>query len=170
MSVISNTTVLANFAAIDALDSLRSLFREVFLSTEVHQEIQRGLEEGYSFYSDIEKVLHPVKEDGWLRLTSLSTDHEVLIFSGLPAQLHAGEASCLAIAQQRNWMFLTDDKAARRQAHSRKIAVSGTLGCLVLGVERGLWTLDQANEQLGRIIAAGFFSPLKDLAALMKKA
>src|SRR5689334_8099202 len=101
MNVISNTTVLANFAAIDALDSLRILFSEVFLSTEVYQEIQRGLEEGYAFYSGIEKVLYPVKENGWLRLTSLSTEREVMIFSGLPGQLHAGEASCLAIAQQR---------------------------------------------------------------------
>jgi len=170
MNVISNTTVLANFAAIDALDNLRSLFSEVFLSTEVYQEIQRGLEEGYTFYSGIEKVLYPVKENGWLRLTSLSTEREVMIFSGLPGQLHAGEASCLAIAQQRSWLFLTDDKAARRQAEKRKVAVSGTLGCLVLGVEGGLWTLEQANEQLARIIDAGFFSPLRDLRELVKKA
>ena len=170
MNVISNTTVLANFAAIDALDSLQNLFGEVFLSTEVYQEIQRGLEEGYAFYSGIEKVLYPVNEAGWLRLTSLSTEHEVMIFSGLPGQLHAGEASCLAIAQQRSWLFLTDDKAARRQAVKRKVAVSGTLGCLVLGVEGDLWTLEQANEQLARIIDSGFFSPLRDLRELVKKA
>lgn len=170
MSVISNTTVLANFAAIDALDSLRILFGEIFLSTEVYQEIQRGPEEGYLFYAGIDKILHPVMEGGWLRLTSLSDEREVLLFSGLPGQLHAGEASCLAIAQQRSWLFLTDDKAARRQAVERKVAVSGTLGCLVLGVERGLWTLDEANEHLRRIIAAGFFSPLKDLDGLVKKA
>lgn len=168
MNVISNTTVLANFAAIAALDSLRDLFSEVFLSTEVYQEIQRGLEEGYSFYSGIEKVLHPIKENGWLRLTSLNTEREVLIFSSLPGQLHAGEASCLAIAQQRSWIFLTDDKAARREADKRQVAVSGTLGCLVLGVERGLWSLDQANEKLGRIIVAGFFSPVKDLSGLVR--
>ena len=170
MSVITNTTVLANFAATDSLDNLRILFGEIFLSIEVYQEIQRGLEEGYSFYSGIEKILHPMREDGWLRLTSLSTEREMLIFSSLPGQLHAGEASSLAIAQQRSWLFLTDDKAARRQAGERRVAVSGTLGCLVLGVERGLWTLDQANEQLGRIIAAGFFSPLTDLGGLVKRA
>jgi predicted nucleic acid-binding protein len=169
MNVISNTTVIANFAATAALDSLRDLFGEVFLSTEVYQEIQRGLEEGYSFYSGIEEVLHPINEDGWLRLTSLNTEREVLIFSSFPGQLHAGEASCLAIAQQRSWLFLTDDKAARREADKRQVAVSGTLGCLVLGVERGLWTLDQANEQLGRIISAGFFSPVKDLAGLVRR-
>ncbi len=38
MSVISNTTVLSNFAAIDSLHRLHELFEEVFLPTEVYQE------------------------------------------------------------------------------------------------------------------------------------
>ena len=58
MSVISNTTVLSNFAAIHSLDRLHELFGEVFLPTEVYQEIQRGLEEGYTFYSGIDEILH----------------------------------------------------------------------------------------------------------------
>jgi predicted nucleic acid-binding protein len=169
MSVISNTTVVSNFAAIHSLDRLHELFGEVFLPTEVYQEIQRGLEEGYTFYSGIDEILHPRKEDGWLRLTSLGSEMEILAFSGMPGQLHAGEASCLAIARERKWLLLTDDKAARRHATNLNVAVSGTLGCLVLGVERALWTLEQANDWLKRIIASGFHSPVKDLAALVKK-
>jgi len=87
----------------------------------------------------------------------------------MPGQLHAGEASCLAIAQQRNWLLLTDDKAARRHAVDLKVAVSGTLGCLVLGIERDLWTLELANGWLKRFIASGFHSPVTDLAGLLKK-
>ena len=169
MSVISNTTVLSNFAAIDSLDRLQKLYGEIYLSTEVYQEIQRGLEEGYTFYSSVEEILRPVREGGWLRLTSLSNEKEVLAFSNMPGQLHAGEASCLAIAQQRSWLLLTDDKAARRHAADRNIAISGTLGCLVLGVERSLWTLKQANQYLDRIVAAGFFSPIMDLSNLVRK-
>lgn len=169
MNVISNTTVLSNFAAIESLHRLHELFEEVFLPTEVYHEIQRGLEEGYAFYAAVEEVLHPRKEDGWLRLTSLNSEAEVLSFSGMPGQLHAGEASCLAIAQQRNWLLLTDDKAARRYAADLKVAVSGTLGCLVLGIERNLWTLEESNGWLKRIIASGFHSPVTDLAGLVKK-
>lgn len=169
MRTISNTTVLSNFAAIDALDKLRELYEEVYLSTEVYQEIMRGLEEGYLFYSGIEKVLHPVCEGGWLRLTSLGNDKEIELFSNMPGRLHAGEASCLAIAQHRGWLLLTDDKAARRHAENRKVPVSGTLGCLVLGIERGLWKPDQANQWLEGIIATGFHSPVRDLSALVAK-
>lgn len=169
MSVISNTTVLSNFAAIDSLRRLHELFEEVFLPTEVYHEIQRGLEEGYAFYSGVDEILHPRVERGWLRLTSLKDEEEVLIFSGMPGQLHAGEASCLAIARQRKWLLLTDDKAARRHAADLKVPVSGTLGCLLLGIERNLWTLEQANDWLARIIALGFHSPVTDLASLVKK-
>jgi predicted nucleic acid-binding protein len=169
MSIISNTTVLSNFAAIGSLDRLRNLFGEIFLSTEVYQEIQRGLEEGYAFYSGIEELLQPMRESGWLRLTSLSSEKEVLTFSSMPGKLHAGEASSLAIAHHRGWLLLTDDKAARRYAMDQGIAVAGTLGCLILGVERDLWSLEQANEWLERTVASGFYSPSMDLSGLVKR-
>lgn len=169
MNVISNTTVLSNFAAIDSLGRLRELYGEIFLSTEVYKEIQHGLEEGYTFYSGIEEIVHPMVEDGWLRLTGLRNEKEIELFSGMPGRLHAGEASCLAIALHRSWLFLTDDKAARRHAADRNIAVSGTLGCLILGVERGLWTLGQADGLLERLVASGFHSPVRELASLVKK-
>lgn len=51
MSVISNTTVISNFASIGQLDVLRQLFGSLSISTEVYHEIQVGLEEGYRFYS-----------------------------------------------------------------------------------------------------------------------
>ena len=60
-------------------------------------------------------------------------------------------------------------KAARRHAEDRRVAVSGTLGCLILGVERGLWSLEHANGWLERIVAAGFRSPVKNLSALVAK-
>jgi predicted nucleic acid-binding protein len=142
---------------------------EVFLSTEVYEEIQHGLEEGYTFYSGIEKILHPMAADGWLHLTGLRDEKEVGTFSTMPGRLHAGEASCLAIAQHRNWLLLSDDKAARFHAAERNIAVSATLGCLILGVERDLWTLAQANGWLERIVAAGFHSPVRELSGLVKK-
>jgi len=133
MSIISNTTVLSNFAAIDALDKLRELYEQVYLSTEVYKEIERGLEEGYTFYSGIESILHPIHENGWLRLTSLGNDKEIEIFSGMPGRLHAGEASSLAIAQHRGWLLLTDDKAARRQAESQKVVVGNRRASRVPG-------------------------------------
>ncbi len=49
MSVITNTTVIINFAAIGRLDLLRRLFGAIHLPTEVYAEILDGQAEGYSF-------------------------------------------------------------------------------------------------------------------------
>ena len=46
MSVISNTTVISNFASIGQLDVLRQLYGSLAISIEVYHEIQVGLEEG----------------------------------------------------------------------------------------------------------------------------
>lgn len=169
MSIVSNTTVLSNFASVHALEALRALHGSLFLTTEVYREIQRGLEEGYSFYSEVEKALRPNNPDGWLVLTSLESGEEVDLFAGMPARLHAGEASCLAVAQCRSWLFLTDDKAARRLAVTRGVEVSGSLGCLILGIERNLWTLDHANKLLDGFLSLGFRSPTTDLSDLVKR-
>lgn len=59
MSVISNTTVISEFASTNQLDLLRRLFGALYISTEVYEEIQIGLEEGYQFYIGIDQMAHP---------------------------------------------------------------------------------------------------------------
>ena len=66
MSVISNTTVISNFASIGQLDVLRHLFGSLAISTEVYHEIQVGLEEGYRFYDEIDQLIRPFTHDGWI--------------------------------------------------------------------------------------------------------
>jgi predicted nucleic acid-binding protein len=82
--------------------------------------------------------------------------------------LHGGERACLAIAGARTWLLLTDDRAARAEARRRKIDLSGSLGCLVLGVERKLFTLEQANALLAMMVAQGYHAPLTDISELVR--
>lgn len=166
MSVISNTTVLLNFAAIHQIEVLHHLFGEIYISAQVYEEIVAGIEEGYRFYTAIEPILSPLSPHGWLRLTSLNGDDEFRTFAEMPSGLHSGESSCLAIAQGRHWLFLSDDKAARKEAYQRGIALSGTLGCLILGIERGICSLDSANSWLRNMVDNGYRSPVSDLASL----
>ena len=167
MSVIENTTVISNFASICQLDLLRCLYTVVYISTDVYQEIHVGLEEGYQFYEAVEQSLYPEIDTGWIHLTSLEDEQELRIFSSLPAHLHRGEASCLAISKQRGWLFLTDDQAARQEAARQGVRLSGTIGSLVLAVERGICTLGQGNSWLTDMIQRGYRSPVNDLAPLI---
>lgn len=167
MSVIANTTVISNFSSIDQLDLLRQIYGTLYIPVQVYDEIQQGLDEGYSFYTDIEDLVYPLAECGWIRLTSLINEREFSAFGRLPSTLHPGEASCLAIAYCRDWALLTDDQAARKQAVNLEIRLSGTLGCLVLGVDQSIFSINKANTWLYEMISQGYHSPVDDLTILL---
>lgn len=167
MTIIVNTTVISNFASVGQLDMLHRLYNAIFISTDVYEEIQAGLSEGYSYYEGIEALVYPITMEGWIHLAGLEGDEELRLFAQIPIQLHAGEASCIAIASQRGWSFLSDDLAARKQARKLGIPISGTLGCLVLAVERDLCQLEDANRWLQQMVDLGFRSPLNDISSLL---
>jgi uncharacterized protein len=169
MRVIVHTTVISNFASMDQLDVLRQLYGSLAMSTDVYNEIQEGLAEGYRFYEGIEQWVQPLAEGGWLHLTSLSHEQEIRYFRELPARLHRGEMSSLAIARHRGWLLLTDDRAARIEATRLGVLVSGSLGWLVLAVERHLCSLSQANIWLQEMMRQGYRSPVTDLTPLLKR-
>jgi predicted nucleic acid-binding protein len=167
MSTISNTTVLSNFASIDQLTVLQDLYGSLAISLEVYEEIQVGLEEGYRFYTALENQIAPMTPTGWVHLTSVSGDEELRLFSNFPLKLYQGEASSLAIAHHRDWLFLSDDLDARRMARQLGIRLSGSLGCLVLAVERRMCSLRQANVWLTQMIEQGYHSPVIELTSLL---
>ncbi len=168
MSVIANATVISNFAAIRQLELLRRLFKHLYISAEVHEEIQAGLEEGYDFYTEVVNVIRPFAEQGWIELETMQGEAELRLFGAVPTKLHRGEASSIAIAKERQWLFLSDDAAARKYAQELHISISGTLGCLALAVERRLASLEQANHWLSQMIEQGYHSPVSDLDELLK--
>lgn len=168
MSIIVNTTVLSNFAAIEQLDLLRRLYDGIHIPTEVYQEIRAGLEEGYRFYEGIDRLVDPLVEGGWIHLVSASGEEELRLLDSLLQHLHQGEAACLAIAHHRGWLLLTDDLAARREAERLDVPRSGSIGCLVLAVERGLCSLSEANGWLAEMIDHNYRSPVTDLTPLLE--
>ncbi len=166
---ISNTTVISNFAAIGELDALCKVYGQLFLSTHVYEEIRAGLEGAYRFLEAVDQVLDPPNTGGWLRLTGLEGQNELRYFRECPLSLHAGEASCIAIARQRGWMLLTDDRAARAEARRLGLRLSGTLGTLVQVVERSVAPMDVANEWLRRMVNQRYRSPVSDLSELLER-
>ena len=167
MNTIANTTVISNFAVISRLDLLQRLFGRLHVSVDVYSEIIAGLEEGYRFYAGIDQQIHQLAEDGWIHLVSLTGPEELDLYTNLPSRLHSGEASSIAIASQRGWLFLTDDRAARQEATRRHIALSGTIGCLTIAVERNLLTPEEADTALARLIQQGYRSPVSEISSLL---
>src|SRR5262249_28176023 len=101
-------------------------------------------------------------------LVSLAEEQEFRLLSTLPEGLHRGEAACLAIAHQRGWLLLSDDRAAHAEARRQGVRLSGSIGCLALAVGRGLASIEQADAWLEAMIAQGYRSPITDLASLIR--
>jgi len=163
MAVISNTTVISNFSSVDQIGLLNRLFNKLYITSQVFDEIRAGFLQGYDFYHNIESIINPFSDNGWLHLTSLYTPSEFQTFGKLLSNLHNGEASCLSVAFHRGWMFLSDDKAARNAATKIGVEISGTLGVLLSSVKKHIITLDEGNSMLQTMIGNGYHSPISSL-------
>ncbi len=113
-------------------------------------------------------MISSFSSNGWIQLTSMTHDQELRYFHDMPARLHSGESSSLAIARHRSWLLLTDDRSARQEAMRQGIVVSGSIGCLVLAVDQGICRLFQANVWLDQMIKQGYHSPVTDLMPLIQ--
>jgi len=167
MSVIINTSVFSNFAAVKRLDLLRLVFGQLYLSEQVFEEIQIGLLQGYTFYDNLAEQIFPFSETGWLHLTALNSTEEFKLFGQLLLTLHSGEASCLSIAYHRQWAFLTDDKAARQASQARQVPVTGTLGVLLSLVKHQKLSLPEGDAVLQQMIRKNYYSPVTSLRQIL---
>jgi len=169
MSIIANTTIVSNFAAIDHLHLLATRFDTLYISDQVYEEIQLGFRQGYDFYSGLDQQIYPFNSNGWLCLTALNGSGEFETFGELLGTLHSGEASSLSIAYHRGWTFLTDDKAARKTGKALGISISGTLGVLLSLVKDNLVSLQTADVALQQMIKTGYYSPVISLHQIINK-
>jgi predicted nucleic acid-binding protein len=167
MSVIANTTVISNFAAVEQLELLHTRFGILYISDHVFEEIQNGLTQGYTFYANLDKYIFPFSETGWLHLISLNTSDEFQMYGNLLSTLHGGEASCLSIAFHRKWTLLSDDKEARKIGKELNIPISGTLGILLSLVRRKLLSIGEADTVLQHMIQRGYYSPVASLQEIL---
>jgi len=84
-------------------------------------------------------------------------------------QLHPAERTCLSIARRRGWGFLSDDRAARQQALTWKIPLSGTIGVLLLAIRDRRLTIERGNVLLHEmVVRANYRTPTMDLGEILR--
>jgi len=156
MILLLDNTVLSNFVLVNRIELLtEALGNEVATTPQVIDEFEDGVARGRL----------PETRLDWLEVLNLGTEEESL-FRELLVRVNAGEASCLAVAVQRNGRVLTDDRDARKLAAQLKIPISGTLGILLRLVQINVLALSEANEILGQMITGGYRSPVEKLEDL----
>ncbi len=157
--VLLDNTVLSNFAMIGSAALVLELFRDTAGTTlATMSEFQAGARSG-RFHAHT-----------WSSLPILELTAAEMVWSQtLARRLGAGERSCLAVAVHRDALLASDDADARAVAKRHGVAVTGTLGILLLGVERGDLILPHANQLLSQLIQAGYHSPVEKLDSLLNR-
>lgn len=153
--ILLDTTPLSNFAHIGRLDLLRLALPQAATTPHVVAELEKGVASGRL----------PAFDWAWLDVVELTPTEESNL-ADVRTVLGDGEASCIAVALEREAGVFTDDLDARRYARRRGIRVSGTLGVLSLLVERRCLTMTQADVCLQEMIDCGFRSPVRSLTNL----
>ena len=154
--ILLDNTVLSNFAEVKRTDIVLSLCNGCTTTPEAWSELQSGI------------AIGRLPKNAWktLHVTEL-TDLELDLANRLSNALGAGERSCIAVAVNRAGLFVTDDRKARQVALDLGVKVTGTLGILVVAVERQIIIIDEANQYLAQMIRNGYRSPVDDLSNLL---
>ena len=155
--VLLDNTALTNFALVQRPDLVLNLFGDrCATTTAVFDEYQAGI------------INRGLPAHSWDNLPVLTLHSAEQTFAEqLPPQLGRGERSCIAIAVHRHCLFVCDDAKARREAQRLGVAISGTIGILIMNVRRNVLTLDESNAILTNMIAHGYRSPVSKLDDLL---
>lgn len=141
--VVLDATVLSNFASSDAIDWLVELLDRPVVVPAVRTELERGRDHGHRFLAE---AIEPLGDD--VPIVEERGNPTPSDPSEIRERLDTGEAESLVCTLTRDGTLATDDIAARRLAKSHGVPVTGSVGLLVAGVERGLLDIQMANEWL----------------------
>ena len=158
--ILFDSCALSNFAFSDSLFILKGLYgHSAFITDFVSGEIMHGIQHGYSNLKKIQNSL----QEGWIREIALSAKTEKGLFQVLSVSLGLGEASSIAVAKARGFLFACDDKTARREAGLLEVRLTGTIGILKRAVKTKIVSPKNANGILDKMKACGFYSPVTSL-------
>ena len=155
--VLLDNTVLTNFALVDEARLVIGLWATRACTTfAALGEYKAGATSGL------------LPAEAWANLPVVTLTKEELAFAaGLSLRLGAGERTCVAVAVYRQGLLASDDLDARRVAEAHGVPRTGTVGILVLCVQRGHLSRDCADALLGEMIARGYHSPVTGLGSLL---
>jgi predicted nucleic acid-binding protein len=162
--IVFDTCVLSNFALSDSLHIIKNFYgNSSYITDFVSAENLRGILKGYSGLS---RVTEAIKE-GWLKEITLSGTKEKALFESLSVSLGFGEASSIAVAKTRRYVFACDDRVARRESGLLGVKLTGTMGILVKAVKKKIINAKESDAILNRMVSNGFYSPINSIRDML---
>ncbi len=128
---VANSTCLIGLERIGRLDLLQELFEPVFIPPKVQEEFGVAME--------------------WLKVQAPSNQ---MLVNVLKLVIDEGEAEAIALALEKGWRLIADDRKARIWAKRLGVKVIGTAGILVRAKRAGL--VPSVKPLLEALKQAGF--------------
>lgn len=156
--VFLDATVLSNFASSHAVGFLETVLDSPVVVPAVRDEIERGQNLGHEYLTTAVDAF----DEG------LPVDDRPAEDVAIRERLDAGEAEALRGAVERDGTLATDDLAARRLADELSVPVTGSIGLLILGVERGQIDQETADGWLDVWrTERGYFAPVESVSEIV---
>jgi len=156
-----DTVVLSNFAFVEnGLSLLKSRYKNRGkITLQVIQEIKKAVYVGYQELANFEDQI--ITKNGFQKVTLEEREQQQFLI--LIRNLGEGEASCVAAANYRSGIVVTDDRMARNCCRERNIPFTGTIGILKAAYQDSFIDLEMANSMLHQMIKRGFYSPVTQI-------
>lgn len=138
--IFLDATVLSNFASTDSISFLVDLLDSPAVVPAVRDEIEHGQTVGHDY---LDTAVEAFDETVSVVDAVPSSD-----LTAIGERLDVGEAESMLSAIEYGGTLATDDLAARRIATDRNLPVTGSIGLLVVGIERDGIDRTTANEWL----------------------
>jgi len=142
--VIADTSVIINLCHTGHLLLLRKATTfEFLIPDEVIAEVTDP---------EQQRALGEALAAGALRTHSISSPEELATFAELTQILGAGEAACLAVAENRDWLVACDEKRLFLREARRRLGddrIINTAGLYVLWIRAGIVSVAEADFAKG---------------------
>lgn len=158
--VFLDATVLSNFASTNGLSTVVEMLDTPVVVPAVRGEIEEGVEQGHVYLVSATGAI-----GGEISVRSVPTSGER---TQIRDKLDEGEAESMLGVIKHGGTLSTDDLAARRVAEQRGIPVTGSVGLLVLAVERDHLDRTKADEWLETWRdVRGYYAPVETVSELL---
>lgn len=145
MKVLADASSLIAFAKIGALDLLKALFGEIYITEKIENEVISG--------SSSDAAVIKEKASKWIKILKFTPSGYFSDIEGIDE----GERSILEYAKQnKGTLLILDEIEARAIAESEHFNFTGTLGLIVFACEKGKISREEGIELIKKLSKSDF--------------
>ena len=144
MEAVSNSTVLILLSRVNKINLLKARFSQIIIPSMVKDELLNSESKYKNSQMLIQKELNK-----FIKVEDPKKEINI--------DLGFGEKAAISLAYEKDLIFLSDDKKARRTAQLYKLNILGTLGVLLDNLKQKTITKKEFLKYLDLLMNEGYY-------------